>query len=319
MTTPAAPKTAAPARDSLLAGAISAALFAAAVWLPPVGFALCLLSPLPVAVAARRHGATGAWISAGSAALALGAAAGPVGAALYAAQFAAGGCAMGLMERAGRPPGWVVGSFAVLSVLSFWGAASLLGGAQGAGPLEYVSLTIREALAHAEKALYAASQDPEAALALQTWRDETGRILSRLFPGLHAVLAILSGWLNGALLRRVQRPEEGPSWSQWRAPEAWIWALIGSGLLGFLGAGPLGTVALNVFVAVLAVYFLQGLAVTHNLFNARGLPRPLQAVAYALLFVQLPVMLLVAGVGAFDLWLDFRTRWARPPEQGSHT
>ncbi len=319
MSAPAAPKAAARTRDSLLAGVISAALFAAAVWLPPLGFVLCLLSPLPVAVAARRHGVTGAWVSVGSAALALGVAAGPIGAAVYAAQFGAGGCAMGLSERAGRPPGWVVGSFALLSVVAFWGAAALLGAAQGAGPLEYVGLTIREALEQAEAVLYAATQDPEAALALQTWRDETGRILSRLFPGLHAVLAILSGWLNGALLRRVQRSSEGASWSQWRAPEAWIWVLIGSGLLGFLGAGPLGTVALNVFVAVLAVYFLQGLAVTHNLFNARGLPRPLQAVAYALLFVQLPVMLLIAGVGAFDLWLDFRTRWARPPEQGSHT
>lgn len=319
MTSPAAPTAAARGRDALVAGVLSAALFAAAVWLPPVGFALCLLSPLPVAAAARRHGVAGACGSVGSGALALGFAAGPVAAAVYAAQFGAGACALGLAERAGRSPVWAVGGFAVLSIAAFWGAAWVLGAEEGTGPLGYVDAALREGFEQAETFLRSMAQDPEDALAVQAWREQTGRIVSRVFPGLHAVLAILSGWMNGALLRRAHRPDAGPGWSQWRAPEAWIWVLIGSGLLGFLGTGAPATAALNVFAATLAVYFLQGLAVTHNLFNARGLPRPLQAVAYALLFLQLPVMLLVAGVGAFDLWLDFRTRWARPPEQGSHT
>ena len=61
------------------------------------------------------------------------------------------------------------------------------------------------------------------------------------------------------------------------------------------------------------VYFLQGLAVIDHLFQARGFPRPLRALTYTLLFLQLPIALLVATLGAFDLWADFRARWSPPP------
>ena len=102
-------------------------------------------------------------------------------------------------------------------------------------------------------------------------------------------------------------------------PEAgWIWVLIGSGLLGVVAPGAWGTAALNLFLVMAAVYFLQGLAIVQNLFEVRSFPRMFRVAAYILLFVQLPVMMLVAGVGAFDLWFDFRSRWV-PPDDDAGT
>jgi uncharacterized protein YybS (DUF2232 family) len=94
--------------------------------------------------------------------------------------------------------------------------------------------------------------------------------------------------------------------------------LIGAGLVGLLQRGALGTLGLNVFIAALGVYFLQGLAVVQNLFEVKGFPVLFRVAAYLLLFLQLPVMLLVAGLGTFDMWFDFRSRWSpRPPAPDS--
>jgi len=302
------------------AGAFSAALFAASLWLPPFGFLGCLVSPLPLAVVACRQGARGALIAGGVAIAVLLLVAGPVGAAVYASQFAAGGVAVGLALRGRLRPEVVVGGYTILSTAAFWAGLTLLSAQAGMGPLAFLDETLRQAVQQAGTFLLHGEADAQAALAVQTWAEETGRVLSLAFPGLYAVLAVLTGWLNAVLARRAVPEAAGDPWSRWRAPEAWIWGLIASGLLALLTSGALGAVALNVFVAALGVYFLQGLAVMHHLFEARAFPRLFRVFAYALLFVQLPVMLVVAGVGAFDLWFDFRTRWSpRPPEQGLHT
>ena len=142
-------------------------------------------------------------------------------------------------------------------------------------------------------------------------------MLATIFPGLYLALAVLTGWITALLARKVVSGPHPDSWSEWRAPEAWIWGLILSGLLGVVASGMVRAVAWNAFAVAVVVYFLQGLAVVHHLFEVRHLPRAFRAVIYVFLFVQLPVVLLVAGLGAFDLWFDFRRRWTpRPPEQG---
>ena len=119
--------------------------------------------------------------------------------------------------------------------------------------------------------------------------------------------SLFTAWGNALALRRVVGA--GTPWHTWKAPEGWIWVLIGSGLLGVVAPDTWGTAALNLFLVMAAVYFLQGLAIVQNLFEVRSFPRMFRVAAYILLFVQLPVMMLVAGVGAFDLWFDFRSRW----------
>lgn len=301
------------------AGLLSGGLFASSLWLPPFGFLGALVSPLPLAVLAWRQGLRGALTAAGAAGVVLYLLAGPVATAVHASQFAAGGCALGLALRGGKRPEIVIGSYALLSVAAFWVSLGLLASGAGLGALEYLDQTLRHAVEQAGAFLLESDADAEATLAVQAWAEQTGRMLSLTFPGLYAVLAILTGWVNALLARRTTGGTGG-TWSGWRAPEAWIWSLIGSGLLAFLAGGGLGILALNVFVIALGVYFLQGFAVMHHLFTARGLPLFFRVAAYVLLFVQLPLMLVVAALGAFDLWFDFRARWSpRPPEQGLHT
>ncbi|GAB4273619.1 MAG: hypothetical protein Kow0092_28930 [Deferrisomatales bacterium] len=302
---------------AVASGATAALLFASSLFAAPVGFALCLLSPLPVALTAWRFGPWAASLAAGAGALVAGVLAGPLGAAVFASQFAAGGAVLGLAVRAGRSPEVAVGGYAVLSIGAFWatlGALSL--GAPG-GPLTVLDQALHQSVEQVSALLAQGNADPQAALALQQWADHTRQVLGRTFPGLLAALSVLCGWANAVLLRRLSGVARLTPWNRWRAPEGWIWILIGAGLAGFLAPGSLGAAGVNVFLVASAIYFLQGLAIVQYLFEARGFPRVFRAVAYALLFVQFPVMLLVAGLGAFDLWVDFRTRWApAPPAHG---
>ncbi len=302
----------------MLTGLASAAMFLASVWAPPAGLVFTMASPLPVALAAARGGLRGgltAFLGATAAVLLLG---GPVGAALYAAQFGAPGAVLGLAERARRPAHAVVGGYVALAALGTALVFTVLALATGMSPGAWLHETVQQTRQMIADAVGPAGDDPRAALALQEALDRTDAVLEKLFPGLFTAVTMLAGWANAVALRRLVHDPEAPSWTEWRAPEPLIWGLLGAGFLGTLAPGGLRVAAWNVFLALGAVYFLQGLAVMQHLFVTRGFPKFFRGAAYALIFLQFPVMLLVAAVGAFDLWFDFRARWSpsRPPGKG---
>ncbi len=302
----------------MLTGLASAAMFLASVWVPPAGLVFTMGSPLPVALAAARGGLRGgltAFLAATAAVLLLG---GPVGAALYAAQFGAPGAVLGLAERARRPAHAVVGGYVALATLGTALVFAVLALATGMSPGAWLHETVQQTRQMIAAAVGPAGDDPRAALALQEALDRTAAVLEKLFPGLFTAVTMLAGWANAVALRWLVHDPEAPSWTEWRAPEPLIWGLLGAGFLGTLAPGGLRVAAWNVFLALGAVYFLQGLAVMQHLFVTRGFPKFFQGAAYALIFLQFPVMLLVAAVGAFDLWFDFRARWSpsRPPGKG---
>lgn len=70
----------------------------------------------------------------------------------------------------------------------------------------------------------------------------------------------------------------------------------------------------NLAIVMLAMFAVQGLAVTHALFRMFGWPRWLLVLFYVLI-VLFPLWLLglVAGAGLVDNWFDFRRLRAQPP------
>ncbi|GAB4257637.1 DUF2232 domain-containing protein [Deferrisoma sp.] len=305
-----------PSRWAPLAGAAlgSAGLFWLSLWAPGLGFGLALLSPLPLAWVARTRGPGPGLAAMGVAAAASAAVAGPAATALYVAQFAGPGVALGFFEAARRPAHQVVGAYVFLAATGTAVAVSGLAWAAGTGPLAWLDATIaqtREALA---RMLEGAAADPTAAAALAEGLDRTAELLRRLFPGLFGMVTALTGWVNAVSLRRVVRDPAAEPWIEWKAPAGWIWGLLAAGFSALLAGGALGTLGWNVFLVLATAYFLQGIAVVQHLFVTRGFPAFVRAIAYVLVFVQFPVMVLVAGIGAFDLWFDFRARWARTPQ-----
>jgi uncharacterized protein YybS (DUF2232 family) len=244
-----------------------------------------------------------------------------MGAAMYFAQFGLGGYLLGLAARRERPPESVVGAYAAAAIAGFWALLGALAMRTGSDPWALLADTVKQAADQAREFLLRTDSSPEAVAAVRQWADQTTRIFVRSFPGVVAAMSLLVGWGNAMGLRRIFRGRgiPVPDWNTWRTGEHWIWLLIGSGLLALLGKGTMATVGINCFIPMLAIYFLQGLAIVQHLFETKHFPRLVRAVTYALLFFQLPVMLLVAGVGAFDLWIDFRSRWSAPPTKSAET
>jgi uncharacterized protein YybS (DUF2232 family) len=204
----------------------------------------------------------------------------------------------------------VVGGCALFATAASLASLGIMTVQEGSGALTLMVDTLRRSV---ESSLLQGDVDPEAALAVRAWIDQTSRFVSMAFPGILAMIATVTAWANAVALRRLMPDPEATSWTTWRTPEAGIWVLISSGLAGLLGKGAFATLGLNVFLVTLGVYFLHGLAIVQHLFETRGFLPVFRAVAYVLIFCQAPVMALVAGLGAFDLWFDFRSRWSPKP------
>jgi uncharacterized protein YybS (DUF2232 family) len=54
------------------------------------------------------------------------------------------------------------------------------------------------------------------------------------------------------------------------------------------------------------VYFFQGIAVVSYFFNKKRFPRTLRIFLYSLIAIQQIILLLIIGLGIFDMWLNFR-------------
>jgi uncharacterized protein YybS (DUF2232 family) len=136
--------------------------------------------------------------------------------------------------------------------------------------------------------------------------------LLRLLPGLLFVSLCLVVLLNILfLLRRF--PERRAQWlslasfREWKCPEQLVWALIACGFAFFVPANEAVTiVALNVLLVTGVCYFIQGLAIVAFFFHKNNVPRFLRSATYILIIFQQIFTLLVAALGLFDLWGDFR-------------
>jgi uncharacterized protein YybS (DUF2232 family) len=134
----------------------------------------------------------------------------------------------------------------------------------------------------------------------------------RLLPGLLFVSLCFVVLLNILFLCR-RFPDRRTQWlsietfREWKCPETLVWALIACGFALFVPAsGTVTIVALNVLLVTGVCYFLQGLAIVAYFFHKNNVPRFLRGATYILIIFQQMFTLLVAALGLFDLWGDFR-------------
>jgi len=134
----------------------------------------------------------------------------------------------------------------------------------------------------------------------------------RLLPGLLFVSLCLIVLLNILFLCR-RFPERRTQWlavetfREWKCPEHVVWALIACGFALFVPSGDTARiVAVNVLLVIGVAYFIQGLAIVAYFFHKNNVPRFLRTATYILIIFQQIFALLVAALGLFDLWGDFR-------------
>lgn len=140
---------------------------------------------------------------------------------------------------------------------------------------------------------------------------DMGGIIARIYPSLLIIAMGLVTGLNAVLLKRVAsrlpRPLEMGDFNRFKNPDHLVWALIAAGFT-MLADNPLVTQgALNVLIIVIPLYFFQGMAVLLTFFDRYGAPRFMRYLFYLMLAFTQFLAIVVAVLGIFDLWGDFRT------------
>ena len=137
-----------------------------------------------------------------------------------------------------------------------------------------------------------------------------------VYPAAFVIMAALvvlanAAMLRGYLVRRDPGWLDGGEFERVRWPFALAVAFVFAGLA--VVSPPLRTGAYNVLLVVVFFFALQGLAVVAFYAHRLAAP-PLMRSAVLLLVVVNPwAPQILALIGLFDMWFDFR-KWAEPPE-----
>lgn len=136
-------------------------------------------------------------------------------------------------------------------------------------------------------------------------------VLVRIIPSLAASLCLLVAWISILLARPLLKsknlffPDFG-SLNLWQAPEFLVWGVIGCGSVLLLPQKIPGILGLNLLIILMTIYFFQGISIVSFYFEKKRLPKILSFFLYSIMALQQILLLLVIGLGFFDIWLNFR-------------
>jgi uncharacterized protein YybS (DUF2232 family) len=146
---------------------------------------------------------------------------------------------------------------------------------------------------------------------LKQTMDTAAELVIRMYPSLVTITLIGMAGCNLMLLRRFA-PGMGyrlniGEFREYRNPDLLVWGLIAAGFSLLASDRLITTPALNALVIIAVLYFLQGLAVISTVIARQSIAGILRAGLYVMLLMQPYLAALVAAIGIFDLWGDFRT------------
>ncbi len=295
------------------AGAFAAVLFGLAAFVPALA-PLSFISPLPIIIQRLRSGAVSAWLAAVLAAAVVGAVETPAPALGFLVALALPGLLVG--EALARGRGLIRGCAWAFGLLVFEVAIALF--FAGDTIAQRTLAPLDELRSEAFLSQLRASGVP--ADTITAFTEQTALlhdVIAVVFPAVWIIVAAVVVIANATLLR-IYLLRRDPGWledgefERVRFPLALVVVFILAGAAVALPAArPL---AYNVLLIVAFFFALQGLAVVA--FYARRLAAP------ALLRIALLVLVLanpwapqiLALLGLFDNWFDFR-RWAEPPRE----
>jgi uncharacterized protein YybS (DUF2232 family) len=174
-----------------------------------------------------------------------------------------------------------------------------------------VAKWINDAVTEAQTQLQKSGLELEDLEKLQLQMKEAAVFFGKAYPSMLLVAFGSIAGLNIILLkkavRRIPRRVFFGDFSRFKNPEKLVWVLIASGFALLLNNEMVTRAALNVLIVTISFYFVQGMAVAVHFFKKFKVSRFVRILFYGLSFLQPYLMVLVAAVGLFDLWCDFRT------------
>lgn len=286
-------------------------LFGAYLAIPPLGIFSGIMAPFPAAYNRVVHGRMSSLIVTLGAATAITAVFG-----IFAAYLYLGMCMMiGLLMpelllrgvSASRALFWTTAANMLIFTVSFIAYSTF----SGINLQQLISTEITGSLKQAVTMYEKGGVTGEDLETVKSSMVTAADLLQRLYPALVTIMLVIIAACNLALVKKtVAKLTLNISigdFSTFRNPDLLVWILILSGLPLLLPASPVTTPALNVLLVITLLYFFQGMAVITAMITKHSVPTLVRILLYAMLIIQPYLLALVAGVGLFDLWVDFRT------------
>lgn len=141
--------------------------------------------------------------------------------------------------------------------------------------------------------------------------EQISTVVTLILPGIIIMTYLTMLWLNVLIIRKLL-VKKGivvktiENLILWKAPDHLVFGLILVCIGLFLPISGLKIVALNLLIVLLFVYFFQGIAIVSFFLNRKNAPFVLKIFFYALLAIQPLLVLLIAVLGLFDTWINFR-------------
>lgn len=157
-----------------------------------------------------------------------------------------------------------------------------------------------------------ASESMMSGAELQEFQDMLAVMQARivtLFPSIVLTGSAFVLWLN---LVFISFRRKGLPLREWKSPDWMIAGFIIAGILSVLPVERFSDIGFNLLIVVGQVYFFQGLAIVAVFMGEKAWPVLIRWPIYILILIQIYMMVIVAGLGLFDAWFDFRKRIRTP-------
>ncbi len=298
-------------------------LFLVSILFPPLGVVLGLLAPTPMILVYLQRGKQAGLITVALILAIVLALAGTQHAIIFFAEYAALAVVMAEALRARFPIEKCVLLSALCSVVLSCFFLFLAASENQTTVTEFFQKQITEVMGQSVAAMKEMGK-PENEIAEMTgFMEKASHTMAASFPAIIAVGSLISASVNYALTaflwKRIAPAATTYQFGKfilWSSPEQFVWPFIISAGLTFLPDTGLGGLGLNVFVVMVAIYFLQGLAILYHFLESKKVPVFLWSLAILFVFIQPIFMGFIVGLGLFDLWVDFRKIKTRDlPEQ----
>jgi len=153
--------------------------------------------------------------------------------------------------------------------------------------------------------------NPEEINAIKNSKPAVIQLFTRIFPALCIISVLFTIWIN-ALMGNKLLHKQGivlpklSVLSEWRTPNWLVWIFIAGGGLCFLPQTSISFLGINIFLVASFIYLLQGLAIVSFFFQSKGISIFFRWLFYFLIAIQQILMIAIATIGFFDIWIDFR-------------
>ena len=298
-------------KASILGVVGSFILFAAYLAVPPLGFFSGILAPFPAAYNRLVYGRLSSLIVLLGSVAAITALFGVFAGCLYLGMCGMIGFLMPELLLRGNSGSRVLCLTTAANMLIIITGFIIYSSVSGVNLQQFISEEISSSLKQAVTLYEKGGVTGEELEFLKRSMKATSDLLQRLYPAFITAMLVVIAGCNLILIKKSTAKASVnlniEDFSKFRNPDLLVWVLILSGFVLMLPKSLITTPALNILLIVSMAYFFQGMAIVSAMFSKHSVPFFFRMLLYLVLIIQPYLLALVAVIGIFDLWVDFRT------------